>query len=134
MALHEAETTQWRGVSLREHDNFESTSVEQWPSCLPHYEDYDFAPGLAATPEEICARLLLYCMGPQARRLLQSLSLPTDATYDAVVKGFTERLVHPINEVYESYRFHRRVQLPDESVHGFYAKLTRLVKKCNVAM
>lgn len=39
------------------------------------------------------------------------------------------RTHRPVNEVYESSRFHRRVQLPDESVDGFYVELTLLAKK-----
>ncbi|XP_037515575.1 uncharacterized protein LOC119392011 [Rhipicephalus sanguineus] len=37
----------------------------------------------------------------------------------------------PGHELYESSRFHRRVQLPGESVDTYYAELCRMVKRCN---
>nr|XP_050038416.2 uncharacterized protein LOC126535656 [Dermacentor andersoni] len=63
-------------------------------------------------------RSLLYSMGPEARPLLETFSLDAQslASYQVVATRFTEHFVHPANELYESSRFHRCVQLPDESV------------------
>lgn len=36
-----------------------------------------------------------------------------------------------VNEVYESSRFHKRMQQPGESVESCYAELCRVVKRCN---
>lgn len=38
---------------------------------------------------------------------MQFFFLPTDASYDAVVKAFAEHFVHLVNEVYEWSRFYR---------------------------
>ncbi|XP_075743966.1 uncharacterized protein LOC142802804 [Rhipicephalus microplus] len=72
-------------------------------------------------------------MGPEARPLLETFSLDTAslASFQAVAASFTEHFVHPANELYESSRFHRRVQLPDESVDAYYAELCRMVKRCH---
>nr|XP_037270156.1 uncharacterized protein LOC119161741 [Rhipicephalus microplus] len=72
-------------------------------------------------------------MGPEARPLLETSSLDTAslASFQAVAASFTDHFVHPANELYESSRFHRRVQLPDESVDAYYAELCRMVKRCN---
>lgn len=92
---------------------------------------HDLDSGLSTMPYGVRSRVLLYSMGPEAHRPLQSFPLPTKATYDAVVMIFTEYLVHPMNEVHETSRFNRQMQLSGESVDGFDMKLTRLVKKCN---
>lgn len=92
---------------------------------------HDLDSGLSTVPCGVRSRVLLYCMGPEARRPLQPFSLPTKAKYDAVVMIFTEYLLHPMNEVYKTSRFNRQMQLSGESVDGFDMKLARLVKKCN---
>nr|XP_037273151.1 uncharacterized protein LOC119165061 [Rhipicephalus microplus] len=104
-----------------------------WPAWLSRYEDYAVVSGLAQASGDMQVRSLLYCMGPEARPLLETFSLDTAslASFQAVAASFTDHFVHPANELYESSRFHRRVQLPDESVDAYYAELCRMVKRCN---
>ncbi|XP_049267060.1 uncharacterized protein LOC125756397 [Rhipicephalus sanguineus] len=53
------------------------------------------------------------------------------ASYDVVREKFNGYFVHPVNEVYESSRLHKRNQLPGETVDAFYTVLKNMVKKCN---
>lgn len=75
---------------------------------------------------------LLYCMGPEARPLLDTFSLDAASlgSFKAFVDSFTKRFVHPSNEVNETLRLHRCVQQPDESVYIYYPELCRLAKRC----
>lgn len=80
--------------------------------------------------------IVLYAMGSQdARRVLDTLALSSEdwSSLEAVKKKFTDHFIHPVNEVYESVRFHRRTQGEGETVDEFYTALRTLVKKCNYA-
>lgn len=72
-------------------------------------------------------------MGPEARPLLETISLDAQslASYQAVAAHFTEHFLYPPNELCKSSWFHRRVQLPNESIDTYYAELRRIVKHCN---
>lgn len=48
----------------------------------------------------------------------------------AVKKAFLDRFGHPLNELYESTRFHRRVQQPGKTSDAFFTALRTLVKRC----
>ncbi|XP_040355358.1 uncharacterized protein LOC115309590 [Ixodes scapularis] len=131
--VNSQEAPTWAGVSLRQPAAFNFDNTGSWPAWLTQFEDYAYAFGLCQAPPDVQVRTLLYCMGPEARVLLDTFGL--NATYlndyDTVVKRFLEHFVHPLNEVYESSRFHKRVQQPGESVDSYYAELCKLVKWCN---
>nr|XP_037290211.1 uncharacterized protein LOC119185220 [Rhipicephalus microplus] len=112
---------------------FDFVNPGTWPAWLRRYEDYAVVSGLTQASGDMQVCSLLYCMRPEARPLLETFSLDTAslASFQAVAASFTDHFVHLANELYESSRFHRRVQLPDESVDAYYAKLCRMVKRCN---
>lgn len=120
-------------VSLRSPPPFNFDNAGQWPAWIQQFEDFSFASGLASAAEETKVRTLLYCMGPQARVILSSLISDTEAyaSYDAVKEKFNGYFFHPVNELYESSRFHKRNQLPGGTVDAFYTVLKNIVKKCN---
>lgn len=74
-------------------------------------------------------------MGPQGREVLSSLTSDAEAyrSYSGVTTSLSGYFVHPVNEVYESSRFHKRTQAVGESVDAFFTALRNLVKKCNYA-
>lgn len=119
-------------VSLHSPPPFNYDNAGQWLAWIQQFEDFSFASGLASAAEETKVRTLLYCMGPQARVILSSLMTDEEAyaSYDAVKEKFNGYFVHPVNEAYESSRFHKRNQLPGETVDGFYTVLKNM-KKCN---
>lgn len=112
---------------------FDYSNTGEWPSWIQCFEDYMFAAGLYQAQEEVKVRTLLYCMGPKARTILVSTCKEDGVpkTFELVKKTLDDYFIHPVNEVYESARFHRRVQSTEETVDEFYTALCNMVKKCN---
>ncbi|XP_070378135.1 uncharacterized protein [Dermacentor albipictus] len=133
MSLETGEPPKLYGVNFQPPAAFDFAKPPTWATWLSCYEDYAAVSGLTKASEHMQVRSLLYCMGPEARPLLETFLLDAQslASYQAVATRFTEHFVHPANELYESSRFHRRVKLPDESVDTYYAELRRMVKRCN---
>ncbi|XP_037515497.1 uncharacterized protein K02A2.6-like [Rhipicephalus sanguineus] len=133
MDLENGEPPKLYGVNLQPPAPFDFANPATWSTWLSRYEDFTAVSGLTKASEDVQVRSLLYCMGPEARPLLETFSLDAQslASYQVVAARFTEHFVHPANELYESSRFHRRVQLPGESVDTYYAELCRMVKRCN---
>nr|XP_037275468.1 uncharacterized protein LOC119168167 [Rhipicephalus microplus] len=121
--------------TLRTPPQFTFDNPAQWTVWLQQFEDYSFVSGLSSAPEETKVRTLLYCMGPQGREVLSSLMSDAEAyhSYFSVTTSLSGYFVHPVNEVYESSRFHKRTQAVGESVDAFFTALRNLVKKCNYA-
>ncbi|XP_070384878.1 uncharacterized protein [Dermacentor albipictus] len=132
MSLETGEPPKLYGVNFQPPAPFDFANPSTWATWLSRYEDYAVVSGLTQASEDMQVRSLLCCMGPEARPLLETFSLDAQslASYQAVATRFTEQFVHPANELYESSRFHRRVQLPNESVDTYYAELRRMVKRC----
>ncbi|MDD9361462.1 MAG: hypothetical protein PV344_00830, partial [Anaplasma sp.] len=114
--------------------NFDFSNPSTWEQFVLQFEDYSYASGLHRTSPEVQVRTLLYAMGSQeVRRILDTLTL-TPADWDSVEfikQKFKDHFIHPLNEVYKSVRFHRRVQEAGESVDSFYTALRTLLKKCH---
>nr|XP_050024392.1 uncharacterized protein K02A2.6-like [Dermacentor andersoni] len=133
MSLETGKPPKLYGVNFQPPAPFDFAIPPTWATWLSRCEDYAAVSGLTQASEDMQVRSLLYCMGPEARPLLETFSLDAQslASYQAVASRFTEHFVHPANELYESSRFHRRVQLPDESVYTYYAELRKMAKRCN---
>lgn len=100
--------TPWVGVNLRQPDAFDFCNAWSWPTWRRRYVDYAAVSGLLEASPDIQVCSLLYCMGPEARPLLDTLLLDAEslASFEAVVARLSEHFVHPANELYESSRFH----------------------------
>ncbi|KAM7303706.1 uncharacterized protein ISCGN_013647 [Ixodes scapularis] len=72
-------------------------------------------------------------MGPKARDILSSLQVEEMdfSEYNNIAEKFDGCFIHPANELYESARFHQRVQQASESADSFFTFLGNFVKKCN---
>lgn len=118
---------------LQQPPNFDFSDPSAWSTWIEQFEDYAYATGMHRATDEVRVRTLLYCMGVQARRVLASFNLTAEEalSYSVVKSKFTSYFVHPLNEVHESYRFHKRTQQADESVDAFYSALRNMVKRCN---
>ncbi|XP_064469924.1 uncharacterized protein LOC135384661 [Ornithodoros turicata] len=119
--------------SMRSPQEFDFAVPAQWPLWIQQFEDFSYASGLFAATEEVKVRTLLYCMGQQARVVLNSLTSDEKVlkSFELVKSTFTDHFVHPVNELYESSKFHKRVQLPGETVDCFYSTLQNMVRRCN---
>lgn len=136
MAEKDAKPTQFCAAGIQPPPKFDFANPSEWTEWVLLFDDYCYASGLYQAPGEVQVRTLLYAMGSrEARRLLDTLALTSDdwGSLEAVKKKLTDHFIHPANEVYESVRFHRRVQAEGESVDDFYTALRTLVKKCNYA-
>lgn len=123
-------------ISLPPPPRFNFENPGEWTQWILQFEDYSFASGLYRATDEVKVRTLLYTMGSQeARRILETLGLAAAdwASFDTVKEKFKAYFVHPPNEVYESVKFHRRIQEEGETVDNFVTALRELVKKCNYA-
>lgn len=127
---------QFSGTGLQPPPKFDFGNPSSWKEWVYQFDDYCYASGLYQAPGEVQVRTLLYDMGSQdACRVLDTLALSSEdwSSLEAVKKKFTDHFIHPVNEVYESVRFHRRTQGEGETVDEFYTALRTLVKKCNYA-
>lgn len=133
MALKDGAPPTLFSLNLQPPAPFDFTNPGTWPAWLSRYGDYAIVSGLTQASGDMQVRSLLHCMGPEASPLLETCSLDAAslASFQAAATRFTDRFVHPVNELYESSRFHRRVQLPDESIDAYYAELCKMVKQCN---
>ncbi|KAM7299507.1 uncharacterized protein ISCGN_020073 [Ixodes scapularis] len=133
MAAKDAPVPALAAASLRSPAPFSFDDAGEWLLWLQQFEDYAFATGMHLAPDETRVRTLLYCMGPRARIILSSLMSDEEAyqSYAEVTHRLTSYFVHPINEVYESSRFHKRTQQPGETVDSFFTAFRNMVRKCN---
>ncbi|CAN7988424.1 unnamed protein product [Ixodes hexagonus] len=116
MASKDAPVPALAAASLRSPPPFSFDDTGEWLAWLQQFEDYAFATGVHMAPDETRVRTPLYCMGPRGRLLWSVWT----ALYAEVTRRFTSYFVHPISEVYESSRFHKRTQQPGETVDGFF--------------
>ncbi|KAH7940788.1 hypothetical protein HPB49_005822 [Dermacentor silvarum] len=118
---------------LQQPSSFDFADPSTWSTWIEQFEDYAYATGLHQATDEVRVRTLLYCMGVQARRVLVPFNLSAEEvqSYSVVKSKFTSHFVNPLNEVHESYRFHKRKQQGDESADAFYSALRDMVKRCN---
>lgn len=72
-------------------------------------------------------------MGLEACPLVDTFPLDAEclALFVTIVARFNEHFVHPANELNESSRLHKGVQLPERSTNNYYAELCKLIKRWN---
>lgn len=111
--------------------DFDSTS--EWPAWIQHFDDYRYASGLNERSEEAQVRTLLYTMGRQARDIFATFNLSVEDSkkFELVKKKFDEYFIKETNVVYESACFHKRHQMPGESIDQFMTALHVLAEKCD---
>ncbi|CAN8011057.1 unnamed protein product [Ixodes pacificus] len=133
MAAKDALVPALAAASLRSPTPFSFDDANEWLPWLQQFEDYAFAAGMHVAPDKTRDRTLLYCIGSRACIVLSSLTFDEEAyqSYAEVTQRLTSYFVHPINEVYESSRFHKRTQQSGETVDSFFTALQNMVRKCN---
>ncbi|XP_070381681.1 uncharacterized protein [Dermacentor albipictus] len=111
--------------------DFDTTS--EWPAWILHFDDYRYASGLNERPEEAQVRTLLYTMGRQARDIFATFNLSAEYSkkFELVKKKFDGYFIKESNVVYESACFHKRHQMPGESIDQFMTALHVLADKCD---
>ena len=85
-------------------------------------------------PEDDQAVILLSYVGAKAFEVLRDLLAPTppsDCNLEKLVKTLEDHYEPKPNVIAERYVFHRRNQLPNESVTDYTAELRRLAARCD---
>ncbi|KAL3190547.1 hypothetical protein MRX96_020058 [Rhipicephalus microplus] len=96
--------------------NFDPTS--KWLAWIQNFDDYRYALGLNERSEEAQVRTLLYTMGRQVRDIFVTFNLYAEYSkkFELVKKKFDENFIEETNVLYESTCFHKRHQMPGESI------------------
>ncbi len=77
---------------------------------------------------------LLSLIGPKTYNLLRGLTSPNkpkDKSYKEIIEILEGHLSPPPLEIAERYKFHKRNQLPGESINAFVAALKQMTEHCN---
>ena len=110
-------------------DCFDET-VEKWPIYIERLDQY-FAVNEIAEEKKLAA--LLSLMGPKTYGLLRTLTkpdLPSTKTYREVCELLTRHLSPKPLLIAERFRFHKRDQIPGESVSQFMTTSRKLTEFC----
>lgn len=75
MSLETGEPPKLYGINFQPPAPFDFASPPTWATCLSRYENYAAVSGLTQASEDMQVRSLLYCMGLEARPLLETFSL-----------------------------------------------------------
>ncbi|XP_077541019.1 uncharacterized protein LOC144153245 [Haemaphysalis longicornis] len=111
--------------------DFETTS--EWTAWILHSGDYRYASGLNEVSEVAQVRTLLYTIRRQARDIFVTfhLSAKDSKKFELVKKKFDEYFIKETNVAYECAFFHKRNQMPGESIDQFMTVLHVLAEKCD---
>ncbi|KAF8791648.1 uncharacterized protein K02A2.6-like [Argiope bruennichi] len=112
---------------------FESydASVEDWSSYVERLESYFVVNGIE---DKIKVPAILSLMGATTYKLLKNLAtpnIPSELTYQDIVKLLSEHLNPKPLEMTERFRFYKRKQFEGESIANYCAELQKLSIHCN---
>ncbi|KAH6921002.1 hypothetical protein HPB50_028011 [Hyalomma asiaticum] len=114
--------------------------AQPWSRWHDMFKVYLLASGASEFSSERRKALLLHSLGPEGQRIFNTLTVSqgakqtqegkgTGATphvHDSTVEALAKHFGTTCNLVVERRRFHRRVQLPGESIQEYVTKLTVL--------
>ncbi|KAF8784437.1 hypothetical protein HNY73_010114 [Argiope bruennichi] len=113
--------------------SFESydASVEDWSSYVERLESYFVVNGIE---DKMKVPAILSLMGATTYKLLKNLAtpnIPSELTYQDIVKLLSEHLNPKPLEMTERFRFYKRKQFEGESIANYCAELQKLSIHCN---
>ncbi|GFY35277.1 polyprotein [Trichonephila clavipes] len=113
--------------------NFEShdASVEDWSSYVERLKSYFVVNGIE---DKMKVPAILSLMGATTYKLLKNLAtpnIPSELTYQDIVKLLSEHLNPKPLEMTERFRFYKRKQFDGESIANYCAELQKLSIHCN---
>ncbi|KAF6016584.1 hypothetical protein EB796_025102 [Bugula neritina] len=110
-----------------------SETSRNWAKWLEQYDFYMIATEKAGKSQEIQVATLLTLLGAQGQEIFRTFSL-TNAerkNIETVKKAFTDHFAPQVKMVYERFKFHSRIQRPDETFEDFLTALRTLITTCN---
>ncbi|CAL1280695.1 unnamed protein product [Larinioides sclopetarius] len=113
--------------------SFESydASVGDWSSYVERLESYFVVNGIE---DKMKVPAILSLMGATTYKLLKNLAtpnIPSELTYQDIVKLLSEHLNPKPLEMTERFRFYKRKQFEGESIANYCAELQKLSIHCN---
>jgi hypothetical protein len=105
----------------------------EWKRFHGQWQIYSKAAKIDREDPDRQAAIFLACIGSEAYDIYANMEFETDddrAKPDTLIEAFARHCVGEINEIYERYVFHRRLQEPGESFNTFVGDLRRLAKSC----
>ncbi|XP_065891581.1 uncharacterized protein [Dysidea avara] len=119
-------------MNLQPPTPFSFGNSEEWPKWKRRFEQYRQASGLVEKGEECQVSTLLYCLGEDAEKVLDTTRISTDdrKKYQKVIEEFDSYFKVKKNVIYERARFNQRSQLPGESADRFITEIHRLAENC----
>ena len=98
---------------------------------VSRWDSYYILSRLSEESEEYQRALLLYTVGPDASRVVESsASYQTDKSLKTILEVLRLYCVGERNVVHERYQFNTRIQKAGESFDAFYTELRTLVDRC----
>ena len=106
---------------------------EDWVSYTERLSQYFIANGITEDAAEKKRAILLSVCGAATYQLIRNLSAPekpTEKSFAALVKLVQDHHQPPPSKIVQRFKFHTRVQKPEETVGQFIAELRKLSEHC----
>ena len=110
-----------------------------WKKFHRAWNNYEIAarlkdPGNPTVNKSLRTATLLTCIGSDALDVYEGLEFANEddkKDIDVVLQKLQRYCIGETNEIYERYRFNKRVQEPNESLDAYVTALRTLAKTCN---
>lgn len=111
---------------------FDFSSPASWPDYVARFRRYRIASKLDKEGGEVQVCTLIYCMGAQAEKILDSFNLSAEDAkkFDVVIERLNAYFQPKVNLIHERAQFHMRSQKPDESMETYIRALYECSEHC----
>jgi hypothetical protein len=119
-------------AKLQPPENFDFSSPNKWNNWKQRFSFYRTASKLHKEDEDIQVATLVYTFGKEDDNLLKSFELSESHAkkYGNVLTKFDEHFNPKKNIIHERAKFHKRSQMPGETVETFIRSLYVLADNC----
>ena len=110
-----------------------SKPQEEWLAFKQQYRDYSLICKLSQLDKEHQAAIFRTCLGREEMKIYNNLQYSVDEDRDdiaLVIKKLEDHIIGEINETYERFKFNKRDQKEDESIHSYVTALRELIRSC----
>lgn len=106
---------------------------QDWETFRQIWDNYEISSRLVDHPSNQRTATLLTCFAQSALKVYNGLELAGDDKTDiaVVLQKMEAACIGSVNETYERYIFHTKMQSANESVDDFYSSLRELSKNCS---
>lgn len=110
-----------------------SARKQDWETFRQIWDNYEISSMLADHPKRQRTATLLTCFSQSALKVYNGLQLSEDEKFDIdiVLQKMEQACIGSVNETYERYIFHTKLQGTSETIDDFYASLRELSKTCS---